>query len=465
MKITKVFKIMVLTLTISVMNLSCMDDDAPVTINPQEMTITELALASPNLSGLVEALNRADGNLASVLNGSGPFTVLAPTNDAFQALLDSEPSWNQISDIDPAVLQQVLLNHVISGDVKSTDLVSAGSGYAKTNADGAGGEKMSLYFDTSNGVMFNGTASVVENGADITAMNGTIHIIDQVIGLPSIATFAVANPDFKIVAGALTPELVNVLSSPGTFTVLLPDNDAFAALPSIPTGDALVNVLLNHVLGDVVMSSTLVDLGAGYSNTLATGPDMNYLSLYFDATDGVMFNGLSSVTEADIVATNGVIHAVDQVITLPTIATFAVSNPALSLLVETLAYADSGTPTVPYLTTVSDPNAGPFTVFAPTNDAFADLLAELNASALTDIATETVDAVLLHHIVGANVQSGQLQSGPVPTLGGDVTADTSNFTIIDANDRVSNIVTSLIDIQAINGVVHVIDKVILPPTP
>src|SRR5690606_3004622 len=347
--------------------------------------LVELASISPNLSTLVSALQAADGDLVSLLGGSGPFTVLAPTNAAFQTLLDSNPDWNTLADIDTAVLQHVLLNHVISGRVESTDLAALGSGYAKTNADGAGGEKLSLYFNTSSGVTFNNVASVVQEGADIIVSNGVVHVIDNVIGLPTIATHVTANSNFSTLAGALTPDLVTTLDGSGTFTVLAPDNDAFAALPAIPTGDALVNVLLNHVIGDVVKSTDLVGAGAGYTNTLAVGPGDNNLSLYFNTSSGVVFNGLSTVTEADIVATNGIIHAVDEVITLPTIATFATSNAALSILVDALAYADTGTATVPYIQTVSDDSAGPFTVFAPTNDAFADLLVELNVSALTDI--------------------------------------------------------------------------------
>ncbi|MCR8669162.1 fasciclin domain-containing protein [Aestuariibaculum sp. M13] len=287
----------------------------------------------------------------------------------------------------------------------------------------------------------------------------------------NIVEIAQASPELSLLVEAVVKaDLVDALSAAGDKTVLAPTNTAFSAflsakgfasLDTVPTA-ALTQILLNHVIGGSnIMSSDLIG-NMGYTNTLADGPNSTKLSLYYNGTSGVMFNGSSSVTIPDIEASNGIIHVVDAVIDLPTIATFATSNTALSTLVDVLAYADTGDPTVPYIDTVSDATAGPFTVFAPTNDAFVSLLTELNATALTDISTSTVDAVLLHHIVNANVQSSQLASGAVSTLGGDITADASAFTLTDANGRVSNIVTSLVDIQATNGVVHVIDKVILP---
>jgi len=285
----------------------------------------------------------------------------------------------------------------------------------------------------------------------------------------NIVDIAQSSEDFtSLVAALQKADLVTTLQTEGPFTVLAPTNAAFStflldngfgSLDEVPT-DILTNVLLNHVISGSVAST---DLSTGYTNTLATSSASNSpMSLFVDTSNGVRFNGTSSVTTANISADNGIVHVVDAVIGLPTIATFATSNNALSNLVDALAYADSGSPTVPYISTVSDASAGPFTVFAPTNDAFANLLTEINATALTDLSTSTVNDVLLYHIVGANVQSGQLTTGTVETLGGNITADTSDFTLTDPNNRVSNVITSLVDIQAENGVVHVIDKVILP---
>ncbi|WXT99295.1 fasciclin domain-containing protein [Seonamhaeicola sp. MEBiC1930] len=423
--------------------------------------------ANESLSSLLAALQVADGDLVSILNGTTEFTVLAPSNEAFAAFL-TENNFASLGDVPTDILAQVLLNHVITGKVRSSDLISAGSGYAKTNATGAGDMNMSIFYNTSDGVVFNGISTVSD--ADIEATNGVIHIVDKVIGLPSVVDHALANPSFSNLVAALSAadgDLVNVLSGEGPFTVLAPVNDGFtsfladnnfASLGDVPT-DALSQVLLNHVINGTIYSSDLLNAGSGYSKTNATGAGDNPMSIYYNTSNGVMFNGVSTVALPDVVAANGVIHAVDKVIGLPTIATFATSNPALSILVETLAYADTGTPTVPYISTVSDSAAGPFTVFAPTNDAFGNLLTDLEVGALTDIPTSTVDSVLLLHIVSGNIQSGGLPNGTVMTLGGDITADNSNFTLTNSNGT-SNIITSLVDIQAANGVVHVIDRVI-----
>ncbi|WP_299123634.1 fasciclin domain-containing protein [uncultured Winogradskyella sp.] len=463
--ISKTFKLLTVFLLVIGITGCSDDDDNGGPSGPETNTIVDLAVATPDLSSLVDALVRADGNLVATLSGNGPFTVLAPTNTAFSNFLSAN-GFASLEEVPTDLLSQILLNHVISGEVTSTMLVNMGSGYTSTSATGAGGNNLSLLFDTSSGVTFNNVATVVDGLADVDADNGIVHVIDAVIGLPDVVDHALNNSNFTSLTGALTSEdLVTTLQGDGPFTVLAPTNDAFGNFAN-PNSNALSSILLNHVLGGVILSTDLVASGSGYAYTSAVGPNDTDLSIYFDTSDGVVFNGLSTVGTADIVGTNGIIHVVDEVIDLPTIATFATSNPALSSLVAALQLADTGTPTVPYIATVSDATAGPFTVFAPTNDAFADLLLELDPSgntALGDLDPATVDSVLTYHIVGANVQSSGLPNGAVATLGGEITADNTAFTLTDPNGRVSNIITTLVDIQSTNGVVHVIDKVILPP--
>ncbi|MCB0461908.1 MAG: fasciclin domain-containing protein [Flavobacteriaceae bacterium] len=454
MKTTNHLKKFTLLLAVVFMAYSCSNDDDNTNDPPQSTTITALASASGDLSILVAALQRA--GLDTTLDTAGDFTVFAPTNTAFANFL-ADNNFTALEDIPVDVLTQVLLNHVIDGEAFSTAL---STGYGNTLATKPGtGENLSIYIDTSNGVSLNGVSNVEQ--ADIDASNGVIHIVDAVIGLPNIVDHAVANSDLSSLVGALTAggntTFTTLLSTPGDFTVFAPNNDAFA---SFTTSNDLASVLANHVIPGATAIST--GLSNSYVNTAAMlSGTMTPLSMYINVDSGVTINGSSNVVAADIVATNGVIHVVDEVIDLPTIATFATSNAALSILVDALAYADTGMSTVDYIDTVSDATTGPFTVFAPTNDAFVSLLAELELNALTDLTPEQVDAVLLYHIVNANVQSSQLQSGTVATLGGNITVDATAFTLTDPNGRLSNIIPSLVDIQAANGVVHVIDKVLL----
>lgn len=272
----------------------------------------------------------------------------------------------------------------------------------------------------------------------------------------------------SLVAAVVEAGLVDTLNSEGPFTVLAPTNAAFqeflnangwGSVADIPD-DALVQVLLNHVISGEVKSTDLVTLGSGYTNSLAVGPNNTNLSLYFNTTDGVKFNGISSVSSADIEASNGVVHVVDKVIGLPTIVDFAVSNPNFSTLVTALTREDL---TFDYVGALSNASADPFTVFAPTNDAFANLLDFLNATGLEDIDEPTLKATLDHHAVAnANVLSTQLTDDmPIETLGGTITANvTGGARLTDMNDRTSDIIA--VDVQAVNGVIHVINEVVLP---
>ena len=272
----------------------------------------------------------------------------------------------------------------------------------------------------------------------------------------------------SLVAAVVEAGLVDTLNSEGPFTVLAPTNAAFqeflnangwGSVADIPD-DALVQVLLNHVISGEVKSTDLITLGSGYTNSLAVGPNNTNISLYFNTTDGVIFNGISSVSSADIQASNGVVHVVDKVIGLPTIVDFAVSNPNLSTLVTALTREDL---TFDYVGALSNVSSDPFTVFAPTNDAFANLLDFLNASGLEDIDEPTLKATLDHHAVAnANVLSTQLTDDMlIETLGGTITANvTGGARLIDMNDRTSDIIA--VDVQAVNGVIHVINEVVLP---
>lgn len=285
----------------------------------------------------------------------------------------------------------------------------------------------------------------------------------------SIIDFVNNNDDYSSLAAAIEAAgLTATLDGDTEYTVFAPDNDAFQALldsnedwselGDIPV-DVLTLVLMNHVQPGIVMSS---DLETGYIPSLAeAGPDGEAVSLYINLDDGVVLNGMSTVTSADIEVDNGVIHAVDAVIGLPDVTTFALADPTFSILVEALTFDDSYT----FVETLQD--EGPYTVFAPTDDAFGALLEELEITGLGDLDSDLLADVLSYHVVtGANVTSDELTNGMAVTtfLGEDFTvnlaADSNNVSITDVNSRTANVVAA--NVQATNGVIHAIDMVLLP---
>ena len=306
-----------LVLTLLITTISCSnDDDNTVTTQPQN--IVEIALETPNLTSLVAALTAADGDLVTVLQGDGPFTVLAPTNDAFTAFLSAN-GFNTLEDVPTDVLTQILLNHVIMADVVANDLITSGAGYTNTLATGPNNNALSLYFNTSDGVTFNGVSTVTQ--ADIEATNGTIHIVDAVIGIPTVVTFAVADPSFSTLVTALTDltpatDFVSTLEGEGPFTVFAPTNEAFNALPAIPEEEALTQVLLYHVVGGNVTSSDLTNPGETTAETLQG----DSITITLPGSEGNIANitDASGATDIGIVAVdvqagNGVIHVLNKV--------------------------------------------------------------------------------------------------------------------------------------------------------
>ncbi|WP_299185582.1 fasciclin domain-containing protein [uncultured Aquimarina sp.] len=318
-KITNAIVITALILTA----LSCGDDDDGNFIIPTDDNIVAIATADSDLSLLVTALAAADGDLVSVLNGSGPFTVLAPTDTAIQAFLTAN-NYADISAVPTDELQQILLNHVIPGEVSSTTLTNNVAGYTETSSTaGPNGSTISMYYNTTNGVVFNGGATV--STPDIAASNGIIHKIDAVIGLPDVTTFATADPNFSRLVEALTAysfDYVTTLQGDGPFTVFAPNNTAFDTLldtdaswntPSDIPELILENSLNIHVIPDSNFREiNLVDGNlSGITGEITI--DATAKTVRPEGTDTV---NASNITTTDIQATNGVIHVIDQVMVL-----------------------------------------------------------------------------------------------------------------------------------------------------
>lgn len=280
----------------------------------------------------------------------------------------------------------------------------------------------------------------------------------------SIADIASGNSNFSVLVDALgRANLASTLDQSGSFTVFAPTNDAFqsflsakgfSSLNDVPV-DVLRQILLNHVVSGTNLSGSLQ---TGYVKTLALGSasTTNNLSMFVNVTNsGVRLNGVASVTTADIRASNGVIHVVDAVIDLPTIVTHATANPNFSTLVGALT--STGQPD--FVGILSGNTNAPFTVFAPSNDAFARFENQ-NPGTLASLTPAQLTAVLTYHVVtGPNVLSTGIPSGPITTFETG-TFTVNGTTITDEAGRQTNIVA--VDVQAANGVIHVLDNVILP---
>lgn len=289
-----------------------------------------------------------------------------------------------------------------------------------------------------------------------------------IIETNTIADFVSENADYSSLNAALeAADLKIVLDGNTKYTVFAPNNAAFstflaangyANLNEVPVV-TLTQILLNHVQPGVIKAA---DLSTGYIESSATGEasDEN-LSMYINTVDEVRINGVSSVTTADIEVDNGVIHAVDAVIGLPDITTFALADPDFEILVSALT-ADDSFDFISILQAQSSP--APFTVFAPTNQAFADFLTEFNFADLAVIPVGVLESVLSYHAVtGDNVRSEDITNGMIVTTfeGGEITINTATGVIItDENDRESTVIAT--DVQATNGVIHVIDTVLYP---
>jgi transforming growth factor-beta-induced protein len=391
--------------------------------------IVDTAVAAGDFKTLAAALTKAD--LVTTLKGKGPFTVFAPTDAAFAKL----PA-GTLDGLSMSQLVKVLTYHVVDGKVSSADL-KAGKVPTLAGVD--------VQVDLSAGVKIN-DATVIK--ADIQASNGIIHVVDTVL-LPksdmpeaskNIVENAVAAGKFNTLAKALTDTgLIDTLSGKGPFTVFAPTDEAFAALPKGTleslTKEDLKQILLYHVVAGDVRAK---DVKAGPVKT-ASG-----ISAFLSTEGGVKVNG-ANVTTADVVSSNGVIHVIDKVI-LPT------------NIVEAASLAGGFTSLAGALTKVGLVDTlkgkGPFTVFAPTDAAFA-ALPKGTVEALSDADLKNV---LLYHVVAGSVLSTDLKSGPVDTLDAGKQVQVSLTAGVKIND--SKVVVA--DIVATNGVIHVVDAVLLP---
>ena len=465
-------------------------------------TVVDIVVDSEDHTVLEAAV--VEAGLVETLQGEGPFTVFAPTDAAFTALLTALG----VEAADLLGLPQlgdILTYHVAGVEAMSTDL---SDGQMVTTVNGQD-VTISIMGDT---VMINGSATVTV--ANIDATNGVVHVIDAVLvpaiitgctdmmacnyslvantddqscvlpgdmcddgddatvndmvgddcmcaGIPATVVDIVVNSeDHTLLEAAVgAANLVDALSAEGPFTVFAPTDAAIAALVEaleITAEDLLAlpdlgEILQYHVVAGAAMSGDLsdgqeIETLLGENVTVTIDMDMN------------VFINNAQVTVADIEAGNGVVHVIDAVLLPPA----PVTNTVVDVIVNSEDHTLLEAAVIEAGLVEALSAEGPFTVFAPTDAAITALIEALEITAEDLLALPNLGDILQYHVVAGAAMSGDLTDGQeIETLLGSNVTVTINAEGVFINDAQ----VTVADIEADNGVVHVIDAVLLPPTP
>lgn len=447
--------------------------------------------------------------LSDTLSGEGPFTVLAPTDDAFAASLEAMGVTAEDVMADADALAQILQYHVIPGRYFLRNLTSG------PELETAQGE--TVQFDLTDGVFTVNGVNI--SSVDKIANNGVVHIIDGVLVPPSLAqavggaeaepteeptaepTEAAVEPPARpstldvlgageigafstLLAAIDAAGLTDALSAEGPFTILVPTDEAFAASLeglNLSADDLLAN---NDLLNDILLYHVIP--GRVFFRDLTAGPELETLqgeTVQFDLTDGVFTVNGVNISNVDNLTGNGIIFVIDGVLIPPSVAPALMPAPeetpeptpeptpetaevAQPSLVDVLSAGELGS----FNTLLTAAQAaglvdtlsgeGPFTVFAPTDEALA---AAFEAAGLTVeellANPDTLSRILSYHVVPGRYLFRNLTSGPtLETLEGG----TVQLALTDGVFTVNNATITNVDNIAGNGVIFVIDNVLLP---
>ncbi len=470
--------------------------------------------------------NLEGSNLVATLNDPAQsLTVFAPTNAAFGQLaadlgFDGDTgdatavTTFLVENVDVETLNAVVTYHVAGGVLKDVDIAAAGS---VTTLQGGtiGADNLPALTDAEPDLT---DPTLVDT--NILADNGVLHIIDRVllpIDLPgnepthdpTIAGIATGNPDFSILVAALQyidanlegSDLVGALSNAdASLTVFAPTNAAFGQLAADlgfdgDTGDTaavttflvenvdvgtLNAVVTYHVAGGALTAADIAAAGSVdtlQGGSIGAGSLPALVDLEPDLDD-------PTLVATDIPAANGVVHIIDRVLlpidlpgnepAEPTIVDVALDNPDFSILVAALQYIDANLEGSDLVGTLANADAS-LTVFAPNNAAFGQLAADLgfdgdtsDAGAVTTFLVENVDVGTLNTVVTYHVSGGAqtaadiAAAGSVQTIQGGVIGAGELPTLTDLEPDLIDPSLVATDIPASNGVIHVIDRVLLP---
>ena len=427
---------------------------ATVTVTaPASNTVVDIIVNSEDHT-LLEAAVGAAG-LVDALNGDGPFTVFAPTDAAVVALTEVLGITAEQLLALPN-LGEILQYHVVAASAFSTDLSDGQMIGTLQGSD----VTVTINMD---GVFINEAMVTV---ADIAADNGVVHVIDAVLLPPApvsntVVDVIVNSEDHTVLeAAVLAADLAGALSAEGPFTVFAPTDAAFTALlealeisaEELLAFDGLTDVLLYHVVGAQALAA---DLSDGQEITTLLDQDVTI------TINGMgVFVNEAMVTVADIMADNGVVHVIDAVL-LPELDDDNLPETVVDIIVASEVHTLLEAAVVAAGLVDALSGEGPFTVFAPTDDAIVALTEALSITAEELLALPNLGEILQYHVVAADAFAEDLSDGQLLTtlLGQDVTVSIS-----DAGVMINDAMVIVADLEAENGVVHVIDAVLLPPT-
>ena len=433
-----------LVATLLVVVAACDSDEIPTTVDPVDRTAAELVEESDFLSTLETAIGEADPAILNALGGEGPFTVFAPGNPAFG-------NWDVEGLLaNPELLADVLRYHVVEGSFTTGDL---GDGQTLTALQGT---ELTAASNNVNGISF---FRVNQN-----VTNGVVHITNGLLfenrTIAERAWYFLPAEEFydAIVAFGVR----EALNDPeDDLTAFIPTNASFAAVEALIEAQGLsdedvAEILQYHVIDDAISAGELVGLldeGPVAVPTLQ-GEDIIFEGS-FDEDGGIesitINDGQATINlgDTDLRSSNGIAHFITGVL-LP-----EEFRPAMDEVIASTG--GLGTLTAALGATGLDETLanrdGTFTVFAPSDDAFSAYDVDLL------LADEAVLAdVLQYHVAGEVLGSGDLAEGPVTTLQGD---DINvSFGEEDAV-FINNASVTAVDIPAVNGVLHIIDDVLL----
>lgn len=441
-----------------------------IEVEPPLGNLVEVAMDAGQFGVLLSAaqeLTVGGRAIADILQDAEPQTLFAPTDDAFGDLGVDLTGLTNDTDLGD-VVTNLLLAHVAMGDRSSEQLRDAG--FVNTRA------RLSFDFvpgtDTMPATV--GGAAIASN--DVAAANGRIHVLDEVILPPTVLEVATSTPGLSTLANAVTDDASprirealapDALAGERPITVFAPDDQAFMEADLGP--EDLDRVLAFHVVEGQLTFDDFVGTPDG---TELETLDGEVLTVRNDGTSIQLEDARGNRIEilaGDVRASNGVVHIVDRVLLPPLAAqpdlidaaTDLSEDPTAGFGLDTLLLAASGLDLDGAAIAVVLRGPGPFTLFAPTDAAFQALGLDLTNLNTDEDLQAVVSNVLLTHVAGESLFAADLaQRGAVDTLG----KTSLSFDEAATPPTIGGAAIRRTDVAASNGVLHVLDEVIVPPT-